>query len=264
MSNRKIALILVAIIAVGIFALPSTLAMFGGQHSWYDLSPEGNQVPCEKCHADISSEMGLSGAHKNLSCEHCHRTDAAVGYYAGDWDGDVDSGTGAHAASTEDCMICHDGEDGDTDFTHYNIPSTPNNENCIKCHPSTFGSDGGIYPPTAGGFGISSDPDDSGTYAAHLAFVLGSKDENSSLMVGTNEACLACHTHVAIDINWTHRYKMSLDADGSGGNWTVDNFFTEGTYNVTTYGNMSGDTTGSTDPVIEIIPEPIGYDSENP
>ncbi|MDY6865112.1 MAG: hypothetical protein SVY15_03965 [Halobacteriota archaeon] len=263
MLNKKMALILVAIIAIGIFALPSTVAMFGGQHNWYDLSPEGNQVPCEKCHADIAGEMSVTGAHRNLSCEHCHRTDGAVGSYAGDWDGSVNPGTGAHAASTEDCMICHDGEYGDTNFTHYNIPSTPNNENCVKCHPAYFGS-GDIYPPTAGGFGISSDPDDNGTYAAHLAFILDSKDDNSTLMVGTNEACIACHTHVAIDINWTHRYKMSLDADGSSGGWLVDNFLTEGTYNVTTYGNMSGGTTGSTDPEIEIIPGPEGFDPENP
>ncbi|MDY6959612.1 MAG: hypothetical protein SVK08_10705, partial [Halobacteriota archaeon] len=88
---------------------------------------------------------------------------------------------------------------------------------------------------------------------------------NSDLMEGANEACITCHTHVAIDINWTHAYKMSLDADGSsGGDWVVDNFITEGTYNVTTYGNMSGETTGVTDPVIEIDPEPIGYIPENP
>ena len=71
--------------------------------------------------------------------------------------------------------------------------------------------------------------------------------------------------HVAIDINWSHKYKLSLDADGStGGDWTVDNFFTEGTYNVTTYGNMSGQNTGVTDAVVEISPTPPGYDAGAP
>jgi len=27
----------IAVIAIGIFALPSTVSLFSGQHSWYDL-----------------------------------------------------------------------------------------------------------------------------------------------------------------------------------------------------------------------------------
>ena len=46
-----------AVIAIGLFALPGTVAMFGGQHDWYDLNPDGNDVSCEKCHADIYAEM---------------------------------------------------------------------------------------------------------------------------------------------------------------------------------------------------------------
>ena len=46
-----------AVIATGLFALPGTVAMFGGQHDWYDLNPDGNDVSCEKCHADIYAEM---------------------------------------------------------------------------------------------------------------------------------------------------------------------------------------------------------------
>lgn len=70
-------------------------------------------------------------------------------------------------------------------------------------------------------------------------------------MERVNEACIACHTHVAIDINWTHKYKMYLEVDGSSGDWTVDSFITEGTYNVTTYGNMSGENVGAMDPVVK-------------
>lgn len=232
---------MVATLAIGIFALPSTIAMFGGQHNWYNLDEHGNQVPCQKCHADIGYEMGLSGAHKNFTCDFCHRTDQNIGYASGDGTGST-SGQGAHAASTEDCMICHDSMHGDTNFTHalLYLPSS----NCIKCHAGAE-----FYPPTAGGLNISSAPYDTGEKAAHRPFVLDAI--NNSLMEGPNEACITCHTHVAIDINWTHNYKMYLEADGSSGDWTVGNFLTEGTYNVTTYGNMSGENVGATDPVVK-------------
>ena len=246
---------MVAVFAIGIFALPSTIAMFGGQHNWYDISPPGNQVPCAKCHADIADEMSLSGAHRTFTCDYCHRTDDFIGYASGDGTGST-PGEKAHAASTEDCMICHDANFGDTNFTHVNL-NRPSSD-CSNCHAGAE-----FDAPTAGGLNISSAPYDTGEKAAHKPFV--NDAINNSLMVGANEACITCHTHVAIDINWSHKYKLSLDADGSnGGNWTVDNFFAEGTYNVTTYGNMSGQNTGVTDAVVEISPTPPGYDAGAP
>ena len=251
---------MVAVFAIGIFALPSTIAMFGGQHNWYDLSPNshgqegwgGNDVPCQKCHADIADELGNSGVHGDFTCAMCHRA-AFTGYtyargnytYAAEWQGTI-PGKEAHAASTVACMDCHDGA-GDKSMNHWSDPEYAGD--CSECH--TWG-----YDPTkisAGGFGLtnqSKNPDDTGERAAHLAFVLGA-NQTDDIMEGENEACIACHTHVAIDINWTHKYKMSLSADNSGGDWTVTNFITEGTYNVTTYGNMSGQTTGVTDAVVK-------------
>jgi len=59
-------LLAVAVVATGIFALPSTVSLFRGQHSWYELSADGNNVPCEKCHAGICDEMASTGAHVNI------------------------------------------------------------------------------------------------------------------------------------------------------------------------------------------------------
>ena len=280
MTNSKIVLLLVAVLAIGLFALPSTIAMFGGQHNWYDLGDDGNQVPCEKCHADIYDEMdNYYMPHRTYQCSHCHRTYGFGGdnYIYADGSGDGSQpGQEAHAASTVECMECHD-------LNWYKRPPVDHHMNdpayatCgwggypegpRNCHaPPRTGWN--INQIRAGGFGLTSNqtpvswPEDTGEKAAHRAFVMDSIN-NSDLMEGANEACITCHTHTAIDINWTHAYKMSLDADGSSGDWTVENFETEGTYNVTTYGNMSGETTGVTDPVIGIDPEPVGYESENP
>ncbi|MDY6865487.1 MAG: hypothetical protein SVY15_05885 [Halobacteriota archaeon] len=282
--NTKIVLLLVAVLAIGLFALPSAVAMFGGQHEWYDLGAGENQVPCEKCHADIYDEMnsmpaGVGAPHRTYPCTHCHRTYGFGGdnYVYADGSGSGSQpGQEAHAASTVECMECHDLNlykashvDHHKHDPTYTCGGSGYPEGSRNCHdPPRQGQN--IAQIRAGGFGLTSNqtpvswPEDTGEKAAHRAFVMDSIN-NSDLMEGANEACITCHTHVAIDINWTHAYKMSLDADGSsGGDWIVENFITEGTYNVTTYGNMSGETRGVTDPVIEIDPEPIGYIPENP
>jgi hypothetical protein len=59
-----------------------------------------------------------------------------------------------------------------------------------------------------------------------------------------NIACVACHTHVAVDINFQKKYKVEFDAvahDAAGG-WDVNNFKANGTVNISIYGNQSGET----------------------
>ncbi|MDY6960221.1 MAG: hypothetical protein SVK08_13800, partial [Halobacteriota archaeon] len=309
-TDSKIILLLVAVLAIGLFALPSAVAMFGGQHEWYELGAGGNQVPCKKCHANIYDEMysmpaGVGAPHRTYPCAHCHRISgfgenngSGYTYASGNGAGST-PGEDAHAASSVECMDCHDinymftrgpiTKGPASDHHMYNpdyqvappegggggpYPGCgfgPGDYGPYHCHaPPRNDWEGGnqtdlhnIHMIRAGGFGLTDFdnmslyyykdyktwPEDTGEKAAHRAFVMDSL-YNSDLMEGANEACITCHTHVAIDINWTHAYKMSLDADGSsGGDWVVDNFITEGTYNVTTYGNMSGEHTGVTDPV---------------
>ena len=104
--------------------------------------------------------------------------------------------------------------------------------------------------------------DAAGSLAAHNEFIEGAILD--PMMTDSNEACIACHTYVAIDINWTHSYKMFFIADGRGGMWNVTDFDSEGCYNTTTYGNMSGNITSTTDPVVSISPAPINFESDNP
>ncbi|MDY6959819.1 MAG: hypothetical protein SVK08_11765, partial [Halobacteriota archaeon] len=211
MDNRKLMLMLVAVLAVGIFALPSTVAMFGGQHNWYNLEPAGNDVPCVKCHADIYDELYNSvGPHDEMECWYCHRTSNLTGYTYASGDGTTSvPGQEAHAASTVECMACHEGF-----LSNLDHPSEWNYD-CEKCHGGTYPA--GNYNLAAGGFNLTvnapgqgGDNSDTGTKAAHMDFVNDSITE-SQLMEGANEACITCHTHTAIDINWTHAYKMSLD-----------------------------------------------------
>lgn len=88
--KKKLAIVLASLIGIGLFALPQTMALFAGQHSFYNIDPTGNQVPCEKCHGDVQTELsgaidpstGTPPPHANMKCEFCHRLQ--IGRSAGD------------------------------------------------------------------------------------------------------------------------------------------------------------------------------------
>jgi hypothetical protein len=266
MNSNKVALMLIAILAVGIFALPSTVSLFGGQHKWYDLGPAGNDIPCIKCHADTFAEFGGTGVHAMLgggstsndsanmdapndACMWCHRLPSSTITFAEGDTGSATLGEEAHAASAVACMECHG-----YGFNFSEVNGTLGAAGFFA---------GGFKEMTSSSYSYT-DPAvvGPGSYAAHNEFIQGAI--NDTMMTDSNEACIACHTYVAIDINWTHSYKMYFEADGRGGAWDVTNFDSEGCYNTTTYGNMSGNITSTTDPVVSISPEPINFNSDKP
>ena len=288
MNGKGIALLAVAVVAIGTFALPSTVSLFSGQHTWYDLT--GNKsVPCEKCHADIAEEMEqLAGPHtgetgfQRMKCSFCHRTfpieneDINQTYKnyeytygsVGDAVTDVTPGKESHAASTVPCMYCHSGyeyghatmgypdystTDHTTDFVpctnchgvvhggvFYDSSDKETNE-CLMCHGNR--DTDRIYEiPPAGGFGLTVENNDTGELAAHKTFVMNSI--NNTDMEDANEACIACHTHIPVKINWTHRYSLEFNATPElelpPAHFNVTDWSINGTYNATVYGNGSG------------------------
>src|SRR5659263_323462 len=83
--NAKFSLAIIALVGIGVFALPSTMSLFAGQHSFYNIDATGNQIPCTKCHGDVKSELSsnantnpalgpiTAGPHAAFKCEYCHR-----------------------------------------------------------------------------------------------------------------------------------------------------------------------------------------------
>jgi hypothetical protein len=216
MKSQKIVLLTVAVVAVGIFALPGTVSLFSGQHSWYDLSAGPNDVPCEKCHGDIADEMdAFIGPHTGemgyggFECGYCHRISELYTYASGYGTGST-PGKEAHAASIIPCMYCHSGK-----FAHGEASAS---EDCLKCHDLVF-----PFDIDAGGFGLGEDPSDTGTKSAHLKFVLDVM--NNSLMEDSNEACIACHTRIGVNITWTKNVYLEFNAsEDAAGNWTIPSF----------------------------------------
>ena len=74
--------------------------------------------------------------------------------------------------------------------------------------------------------------------------ILGDQD-----LKANNDACIACHTHVAVDITFDKAYKLKLTATagnstraGTGSLYTVGNSGVEGNVIINVYGNQSGQT----------------------
>ena len=99
--DRKIVMLLIGIVAIGMFALPSTLAMYSGQHDFI----AGTDVNCSKCHSQggdqIYTELA-GGPHSSFSCKQCHGFDGGVS-------NPNDNSTGMGHAATVDvtCVGCH-------------------------------------------------------------------------------------------------------------------------------------------------------------
>ncbi len=263
MNSGKIAVIAISLLAVGVVALPQTVSMFAGQHYWYKLDVKTtaweSEVPCEKCHADVAEEMksalgphmGETG-HGRLACTDCHRVKQVYQFaYVGGSYTEVTPGKYAHAATVPACMDCHKwvsaSEFNDYEFGgagHYdNLPS----DSCKRCHYDPAGKFHEV--PAAGGFGLTNGTGDTGSLAAHMAFI--NEARNSTLLKDENEACIACHTAVPVKINWTHARSIEFNI-GPGNpvvtqngphNWTVTEWIYNGTAKATVWGNTTGNGT---------------------
>jgi len=215
--TNKLILVGLGIVAIGLLALPQTFALFVGQHNWYDTTTADNGIPCQKCHADVWQEI--------------YSTQGGAG----------DGVNSAHRAQTSDggCQACHmtvaPANEGLTQGPNgqYHAAIAPA---CIDCH-------GGRGP------GLSALEIQSGSDEVHKDFVNQANDTadptGSKFLKGANEACIACHTHVAVDITWTKKTNITLTAhetinpDGSHG-WIVGNYNAVGDVTFTTHGNETG------------------------
>jgi hypothetical protein len=256
MNSKGLVLLTIAVVAIGILGLPSTVSLFSGQHAWYNVSAKGNDVPCEKCHADIADEMSHTEPHVDMECWYCHRTGNLTGYtYASGDGGGAIAGQEAHAASTVECMDCHKGFGVECMDCHWGPPPWGGgkhpiewrNENCGNCHVLIPQSKHPVWGKKleAGGFNLTINLSDTGSAAAHKAFV-DDAINSSDLMEGANEACIACHTAIPVKINWTHAYSLEFNATYKS-EWVLppthfntSNYTANGTVTVTSYGNWSG------------------------
>lgn len=209
---------LLVVIILGIIVLPETYSLFAGQHDWYDTTQNGIQIPCGKCHSDITRELSQPGTvniiHNIMGCEECHVTTAPKSE-------DFKQGPGGqfHAAAVASCIDCHNTTLLYGTFDHSKII---NKVGCQTCHSIPLASFSAVEIFT-------------GEEEVHKDFANGAK--NSSLLKDRNEACISCHTHVKVNIAWTKPVAMTMMATvNNNGSWSITNISSSGTTNYTTNG----------------------------
>ena len=243
MKSSNLVLMTVAIVAIGILAMPSTISLFAGQHTWYNISGE-HELPCSKCHAEVFYELENSAFHKwngynwsenpkgkpdNTACYGCHRANASITYAdVGDTATDVIPGTKAHAASTVACMLCH----------QFNASGAVNP---YKGYSMPGFAAGGFTQPADSPYNYT-DGTHPGGHAAHQKFIEAAVIEDE--MEDANEACIACHTHIPVKINWTHKYSLEFNATPTKTlpptHFNVTDWSFNGTFEITVYGGRNG------------------------
>jgi len=136
MIGNKTLVLVVAVLAVGLFVMPSALSLFAGQHTF--IGP--TDVNCAKCHGAETGELQAGTVHTGMACSACHQTNKA-GF----------NKTVQHASISPPCIACHDLVDDElldeseshTEFYQGAMNATLEteaNEACIGCH-SMVGTD---------------------------------------------------------------------------------------------------------------------------
>ena len=115
---RRMLLLSVAVLFIGLFAMPSTVSLFTGQHTWKNLTEVASDNGCRKCHEDVYEEThsvinyvhwnipGTKGTNDVFQCSECHTVDYNISSY---YQTNVSGNVSGHAATTIACLACHSG-----------------------------------------------------------------------------------------------------------------------------------------------------------
>lgn len=210
--NSRVVLLSIAVVVVGLFAMPTTVSLYAGQHTFENASKVVSDNGCRKCHGDVYDEMhsALNGVHwkrtsltpdTQFQCRECHNvTNVSVNYITGTKVNDS-----AHAATTVSCLACHSdakGGGGNTNPMHqlavkYGIWGS---FDCGQCHRDT--GNPGKYPDA---YIIKVNSTITGSDEAHSIYYYKSKypdNQTEIRLKDANAACIGCHTYTIMDITW--------------------------------------------------------------
>ncbi len=204
---KKLTILMVAVVAIGVFSLPSVLSLGTGQHKFLN----GSAVQCGKCHANAGD-----GVYRELqaSTQNQYGPD---GLLTNDVSRYAVSGGTIHNSSyfwertgKYDCARCHEVTTGARTKTSGGHTGVKKEVVCTQCHAGEYGRAVGTIP-----VGTSTD--------AHKDFVLATGSLTGRGVNGTY-ACMGCHTAVRVAGSPSYTYDPGTLLDGLqiGGNWSID------------------------------------------
>ena len=199
MKGKNIILLSVAVLAIGLFVIPQTMAMFLGQHTWFSVRTSESQYElCEKCHvnevAEWKANTANGGAHSQYvrditdNC-FCHQINTTALQEYGLTE---ELAPGAYGLNFE-----HWNETSNLtnkDDWYWRSNKTPHAAviiDCVDCHYTEM---------------EQIENEDS----AHYAFWNQTKNAGNT---DNNTACMACHTHTHLNITWMRIEGLIITAD---------------------------------------------------
>ncbi len=206
MKGKNMILLSVTVLAIGLFVLPQTMAMFVGQHDWFSVRTAEKQYElCIRCHeAEVAEWMSNTGAHNTYRTDYepyascfCHQINATK--LSDDWNlGGVNQKGFIHWNESGDVT-----GKGNWSWRANTTPHAALTVECIDCHTN------------AATQLLQND-------SAHKQFYTGTLDKPEG---SNNTACMACHTMVGLNITM-ERWDSGLIINANHTNytygWTVD------------------------------------------
>ena len=228
MDKKNIIILGFAIVAIGLFVIPSTMSMFVGQHQWYSVRTiESQYEMCQRCHqAEVGEWQANTGAHAAYQAANptigcfCHQINETSLIEWGFDENIIDSKSFEIFNETGQLNISA-GSWNWTSNTSWRTTDTPHAAitiECVDCH-------------------YNASEQLNNTNSAHRQFFIQAKNTSLNEYGTNNTACMACHTMIGLNITMV-RIGSGLDITATHGedyNWTV---------NVTT--NATGMTTNGT------------------
>lgn len=120
--NAKMLILSIGVITVGLFAMPSTVSLVTGQHTFIDYSDNTSTASCQACHPDVQiggdahESFGIGTQDDSSKCRGCHTVGKVngTGLIPANWSTtDINqtalwANGSIHIAAKPSCTVCHD------------------------------------------------------------------------------------------------------------------------------------------------------------
>ncbi len=213
MVGKMPMLAIAVILVMGIYVLPSVTAKFSGSHTMeFNDTSRVSGLECMKCHTYIEDELNATGPSRSVLQAHMNAA-GNPNYVGADKDLNISGGVNNNSIAGA-CRMCHLMEDDAVNIagTHTKVTI----RTCIDadCHGENSTTGTSAYADAGSVGGKLSNSSD-----AHSSFFSAMKNAGDSSYPNEDGgyyskgfyACLACHTHLEMNMNLTRPQAFNIN-----------------------------------------------------